>query len=55
MDVKETKITDFSNISMDEFKQLLKGNIEIPLLKERYKTPSGAWDFWLKQKPYHWY
>ena len=38
--VKETKTTDFSNISMDEFKQLLKGNIEIPLLKERYKTIS---------------
>lgn len=23
---------------LDEFKKLLKGNIEIPLLKERYKT-----------------
>lgn len=38
--VKETKTTDFSNITLEEFKQLLKGNTEIPLLKERYKTIS---------------
>lgn len=38
--VKETQSTDFSNITIDKFKQLLKGNIEIPLLKERYKTIS---------------
>lgn len=24
-------------------------------IKEKYKTPSEAWDFWLRQKPYHWY
>lgn len=36
--VKETKNTDFSNLTLNEFKELLKGNIEIPLLKERYKT-----------------
>lgn len=38
MYVKETKNTDFSKMSFDEFKNLLKGNIEIPLLKERYET-----------------
>ena len=38
--VKETKTTDFSSMTIDEFRQLLKGNIEIPLLKERYKTIS---------------
>ena len=38
--VKETKTTDFSNITIEEFKKLLKGNIEIPLLQERYKTIS---------------
>ena len=36
--VKETKSTDFSNLTLDEFKELLKGNIDIPLLEERYKT-----------------
>lgn len=36
--VKERKSTDFSEMTLEEFKQLLKGNIEIPLLKERYKT-----------------
>ena len=38
--VKETKNTDFSNITIEEFRQLLKGNTEIPLLKERYETIS---------------
>lgn len=38
MYVKETKNTDFSKVSFDEFKDLLKGNVEIPLLKERYET-----------------
>ena len=38
--VKEAKTTDFSNITLEEFQQLLKGNVEIPLLKERYKTIS---------------
>lgn len=36
--VKENNSTDFSNISLDEFEEILKGNITIPLLKERYKT-----------------
>lgn len=36
--VKETKSTDFSNLTLNEFKELLKGNIDIPLLEERYKT-----------------
>lgn len=36
--VKKTKSTDFSKLSLNEFKELLKGNVEIPLLEERYKT-----------------
>ena len=36
--VKKTKNTDFSNISLNEFKNILKGNVKIPLLEERYKT-----------------
>lgn len=36
--VKQTNNTDFSNISFEEFKEILKGNVEIPLLNERYKT-----------------
>lgn len=39
--VKKTKKTDFSNISLNEFKKLLKGNVDIPLLEERYKTIVG--------------
>ena len=38
MHTKKTKNTDFSKMSFDEFKELLKGNIEIPLLIERYET-----------------
>ena len=34
--VKEKNTTDFSNITKEEFKEILKGNIEIPLFKERY-------------------
>lgn len=34
--VKENKTTDFSNITIEEFKIILKGNTEIPLLNERY-------------------
>lgn len=34
--VKERNTTDFSNITKDEFKEILKGNIEIPLFEERY-------------------
>ena len=36
--VNKTKNTDFTNISLNEFKNILKGNVEIPLLEERYKT-----------------
>ena len=36
--VKQTRSTDFSNLTLNEFKELLKGNIDIPLLEERYKT-----------------
>ena len=35
--VKDKNTTDFSNITKDEFRKILKGNIEIPLLEERYK------------------
>lgn len=34
--VKGKNTTDFSNITKDEFKEILKGNIEIPLFEERY-------------------
>ena len=36
--VNKTKNTDFAKISLNEFKKILKGNVEIPLLEERYKT-----------------
>ena len=36
--VKTTNNTDFSNVKYSEFKKILKGNVEIPLLKERYNT-----------------
>ena len=36
--VKKTNNTDFSNVSFEEFKEILKGNVDIPLLNERYKT-----------------
>lgn len=36
--VKETQSTDFSNLSLKEFKKLLKGNVEIPLIEKRYET-----------------
>ena len=36
--VKETRNTDFSKLTFDEFKKLLKGNVDIPLLEERYQT-----------------
>ena len=34
--VKKKNSTDFSNITKDEFKKILKGNVEIPLFEERY-------------------
>ncbi len=36
--IKEIKSTDFSNITFNKFKEILKGNVDIPLLEERYKT-----------------
>ena len=36
--VKKSKTTDFSNISQECFSNILKGNIEIPLLEERFKS-----------------
>lgn len=36
--VKETGRVDFSLVSFYEFKNILKGNVSIPLLEERYKT-----------------
>lgn len=36
--VKKTKNADFSDMTLNEFKKLLKGNVDIPLLEERYNT-----------------
>lgn len=36
--VKENNSTDFTNISLSEFQEILKGNVEIPFLEERYQT-----------------
>lgn len=36
--LKEAKNTDFSNMTFSEFSELLKGNVDIPLIEERYKT-----------------
>ena len=36
--VKDKKEVDFSNLTIEDFKQILKGNIEILLLEERYNT-----------------
>lgn len=35
--VKHKNTTDFSNITKEEFREILKGNTEIPLFEERYK------------------
>ena len=34
--VKDKNTTDFSNITKDEFSNILKGNVEIPLFEERF-------------------
>ncbi len=34
--IRESDTMDFSNITKEEFKDILKGNIEIPLFEERY-------------------
>ena len=36
--VKKVDKIDFSNISFEEFSDTLKGNVDIPFLKERYET-----------------
>lgn len=36
--VRETGNVDFSNMSLTDFKSMLKGNVDIPLLEDRYKT-----------------
>lgn len=36
--VKDKNIADLYNISYEEFKTILKGNVEIPLIKERYEA-----------------
>lgn len=34
--VKHKKVADFSKVTKDEFREILKGNTEIPLFEERY-------------------
>ncbi len=36
--VKENSSKDLINLTFDEFKKMLKGNVEIPLLEKRYNT-----------------
>lgn len=36
--VKKVDKVDFSNVSFKEFSDILKGNVDIPFLKERYDT-----------------
>lgn len=36
--VKNLDEIDFTNVSFDEFSNILKGNVEIPFLRERYNT-----------------
>lgn len=36
--VKKVDKIDFTNISFEEFSDILKGNVDIPFLKERYET-----------------
>ena len=36
--VKDRKIEDLYNITYEEFKLMLKGNVEIPFIQERYET-----------------
>ncbi len=35
---KESKNIDFLSINLEDFKHILKGNVEIPLIEERYNT-----------------
>ena len=36
--VKENSSKDLINLTFDEFKKMLKGTVEIPLLEKRYNT-----------------
>ena len=36
--VKKMEKVDFSNVSFEEFSNILNGNVDIPLLRERYDT-----------------
>ena len=36
--IKNLDEIDFTNVSFDEFSNILKGNVEIPFLRERYNT-----------------
>lgn len=36
--VKKSDNIDFANVSFEEFSNILKGNVEIPFLRERYNT-----------------
>lgn len=36
--VKENSVIDLMNLTFDEFSKMLNGNVEIPLLEERYNT-----------------
>lgn len=38
--IREKSIEDLKNITYEDFRRILKGNIEIPLLKERHETLS---------------
>lgn len=42
--VKDKNTTDFSNITKNEFREILKGNVKIPLLEERYKIKTISFD-----------
>ena len=32
---------EIENMSLDQFKEILKGNVDIPLLEERYRIITG--------------
>lgn len=42
--VKNLDKIDFTNVSFEEFSNILKGNVEIPFLRERYNTVISIWN-----------
>lgn len=36
--IKKTNSTDFSKVSLSEFREMLRGNVDLPLLEDRYRT-----------------